>query len=335
MLRRPCRVSRRTACVAGLTLLAAARAVFAQTAAARVARVSFLLEPPVDGPIEQGVVAPFRSGLKEHGYVEGVNLVLTLRSAEGRNAALPDLASELLRAPPDVLVTAFPAAILAAKKATQSVPIVALSVDNPVEMGLAQSMAKPGGNITGISSWGLEMLAKRLQLIRELVPSARVVGVLGHPASGFDPRKMPLATYEHAIKAKIRTYGSAGPADMAGVFDAMTRDRVEGLLVLGDGNSYTHRERLNALCLQHRLPSVWGGRDFLTGGGLASYQSDFPAIFRRGAALVDAILKGRAPGDIPFEQATKLELVIDKRAARALGIVVPNALLLAADLVIE
>ena len=122
---------------------------------------------------------------------------------------------------------------------------------------------------------------------------------------------------------------------MAGVFDAMTRDRVEGLLVLGDGNSYTHRERLNALCLQHRLPSVWGGRDFLTGGGLASYQSDFPAIFRRGAALVDAILKGRAPGDIPFEQATKLELVIDKRAARALGIVVPNALLLAADLVIE
>ena len=215
-MHRSCNVSRRTACVAGLTLLAPARAVFAQAAAARVARVAFLLEPPVDGPIEQGVVAPFRRALKELGYVEGVNLVLTVRSADGRNAALPELASELLRPPPDVLVTAFPAAILAAKKATQSVPIVALSVDNPVEMGLAQSMAKPGGNITGISSWGLEMLAKRLQLIRELVPSARVVGVLGHPASGSTRARCRWRRTSTPSRRRSAPMGRPGPPTWPG-----------------------------------------------------------------------------------------------------------------------
>lgn len=320
------------ACAAGLAWLASPRRAFAQTPA-RVARIAFLIEPPLDDAIERAAVAPFRRGLKELGYVEGTTFVLSVRSADGRNDALPSLAAELMRSAPDVLVAAFPAATLAAQKVTRTVPIVAASVDNPVEMGIARTLAKPGGNITGISSWGAEMVDKRLQLLRELVPSARTIGILVHPAALTT--KIDVAPREQALNARIRIYESNGPGDMTSVFAAMVRDRLDGLLVLADGNSYTHRERLNALCLQHRLPSVWGGRDFLTGGGLASYQSDFPAIFRRAAALVDAILKGQAPGDIPFERATKLELVIDRRAARALGVAVPKTLLLAADQVID
>jgi len=200
-------------------------------------------------------------------------------------------------------------------------------------MGLAQTMAKPSGNITGISAWGGEIVAKRLQLLRELVPAGRTFGILIHPPAITGA--LPTSRWETGINAKIRVYESNGPADMASAFAAMARDRIDGLLVLADGNSYTHRERLNALCIQHRLPSVWGGRDFLSGGALASYQSDFPAMFQRAAALVDAILKGRPPGDIPFEQASKLELVIDRRAARAIGVAVPGPLLVAADHVIE
>ena len=134
---------------------------------------------------------------------------------------------------------------------------------------------------------------------------------------------------------QIRVYEARGPDEFEAVFAAMARDGVGALVVLADANTYTNRARLNELCLQRRMPSVWGGRDFLTGGGLASYQSDIPAIFRRAATLVDYILKGRNPGEIPFEQATKLELIVDKRAARALGIAVPQTLLLAADEVID
>ncbi|MEP6874301.1 MAG: ABC transporter substrate binding protein, partial [Burkholderiales bacterium] len=141
--------------------------------------------------------------------------------------------------------------------------------------------------------------------------------------------------WERTLGIPIRAYEARGLGDFEGVFSDMARDGVGGLLVLADTNTYVHRVRLNELCLQRRMPSVWGGRDFLTGGGLASYQSDWPAIFRRAAALVDKILKGGNPAEIPFEQATKLELVIDKKAAKALGITVPQALLLSADEVVE
>jgi len=323
---------RRAACAAALACLALPCRALAQPAA-RVAKVGLLIEPSIDAAIERGVLVPFRRGMAQLGYAEGANYVLTARSAAGRNDALDGAAVELLRIEPDVVVAAFPSAAYAAKKATRSVPIVAVSVDDPVAMGLAQTMAKPSGNITGISAWGGEIVAKRLQLLRELVPAGRTFGILIHPPAITGA--LPTSRWETGINAKIRVYESNGPADMASAFAAMARDRIDGLLVLADGNSYTHRERLNALCIQHRLPSVWGGRDFLSGGALASYQSDFPAMFQRAAALVDAILKGRPPGDIPFEQASKLELVIDRRAARAIGVAVPGPLLVAADHVIE
>ena len=332
-MRRPTDVLGRRAAVAALLgWLALPRRAFAQPAP-RAGRIGFLIEPSVDAAIERGVLAPFRRGMRELGHVEGASFVLTVRSAAGKNDALDAAAVDLLRLEPDVVVAAFPSAAYGAKKATRTVPIVAVGVDNPVLTGLAESMARPAGNITGVSGWGGEMVAKRLQLLRDFVPAGRTFGILIHPPAV--PAPLPIERWEKGINAKLRVYESHGAADMAGVFAAMARDRIDGLLVLGDGNSYTHRERLNALCVQHRLPSVWGGRDFLEGGALASYQSDFPAMFHRAAALVDAILKGRAPGDIPFEQASKLELVIDRRAARAIGVAVPGPLLLAADHVID
>ncbi|MEP6875144.1 MAG: ABC transporter substrate-binding protein [Burkholderiales bacterium] len=286
--------------------------------------------------MQRAVVEPFRQGLRELGYVEGQNIVIEFRWANGKYERLRVLADELLRLDLDVMVTAFPAPALVVKEATRSVPVVAASVDDPVDMGLAATMARPGGNITGISGFAQELVAKRLQLMRQLVPTARRIGILANPNAGRpDTLESAIVEWERALGIQIRPYRAREPEEFEGVFAAMARDGVSGLVVLADANTYTHRVRLNDLCLQRRMPSVWGGRDFLTGGGLASYQSDFPAMFRRAAALVDKILKGEKPAEIAFEQATKLELVIDKRAARAFGIAVPQSLLLSADEVIE
>jgi len=316
-------------------LLASPQVIRAQVVG-RKARIGFLADMPLDPVVQRAVVEPFRQGLRELGYAEGQNIAIEFRSADGKHERLPELANELLQLQLDVLVAAFPAPALVAKNATRTVPVVAVGVDNPVDMGLAVTMARPGGNITGISSWGGELVAKRLQIMRELMPTARRFGIL------FNPNVIPRAElesgivkWERTLGTPIRAYEARGPGDFEGVFAALARDGVDGLLVLADANTHTHRIRLNELCLQRRMPSVWGSRDFLTGGGLASYQSDWPAIFRRVAALVDKILKGEKPAEIPFEQASKLELVIDKKAAKALGITVPQALLLAADEVIE
>jgi putative ABC transport system substrate-binding protein len=302
----------------------------------RKARIGFLAEPPADQVMLRTVVEPFCQGLRELGHVEGQNLSIEFRWAEARHERLAGLASELLQLDIDVLVAAFPAPAVVAKNATRSLPIVAVGVDDPVAMGLAATMASPGGNVTGISSWGLELLAKRLQLLRDLVRAARRVAVLLNPNAGQrNDLERRFADWERSLGADIRVYEAREARDFEALFAAMARDRVDGLVVLADANTYTHRMRLNELCIQRRVPSVWGGRDFLTGGGLASYQSDFRAIFRRAATLVDKILKGAKPAEIPFEQATKLELIVDLKAAKALGITVPQALLLGADEVIQ
>ena len=329
------RLKRRAACAALLPLLTLPHSGFAQVVG-RKARIGFLIEPPIDSSLQKAVLEPFRQGLRQLGYVEGQNVVLDVRSADGKFDRLPELVKELLRLEPDVLIAAFPAATMAAKDATRTVPVVATSVDDPVVTGLAVTMARPGGNITGISSFSQEVLAKRLQLVHELVPNVRLIGVLinpnAGPSTGLDAR---IATWERMLGTRIRVYEARGPDDFEGALAAMARDQVGGLVVLADGNTYTHRVLLNQLCLDRRMPSVWGGREFLTGGGVASYQSDFPAMFRRAAALADKILKGDKPAEMPFEQATKLELVIDKRAAKALGITVSKARLMSADVVLE
>jgi putative ABC transport system substrate-binding protein len=327
---------RRLACAVFLLVVPAASSrTFAQIVA-RKARIGFVIEPPIDDAIQRSLIGSLRQGLRELGQIEGQHYVLELRSANGNRDALPEVIDEILKLPLDVLVAAFPATARVVRRATTSVPVVAVAVDNPVETGLAETMPRPGGNITGISSWGTELVAKRLQLLRDLLPTAKLVGVVaGREGATQSLLDAGMLEWGRALGLQVRVYEARDLKESEAAWKAMVRDGIAGVIVLADTNTYTNRARLNALCLKHRLPSVWGGRDFLTGGALASYQSDFPAIFKRAATLVDAILKGAKPGEIPFEQATKLELVIDMRAARALGIVVPNALLLAADQVIE
>ena len=298
----------------------------------RVARIG-ILSGLAPGASALRIYEPIRQRLAELGHVEGRNLEIDYRFAEGKFERFPGLAAELLARTPDVLVGIGPAATFAAA-ATKSVPVVALAVNDPVVMGLAQTMARPGGNVTGVSSWGIELVAKRLQLLKELLPAVRRFGIITNPGAGvFSPAN--VARFERDLGLAIVIVYAGSPDEFDAAFATLARERVGGLVVTTDPMFYLHRARIAELCMQGRLPSVWGGRDYLEGGGLASYQSDFAEVFRRGADQIDKILKGGKPAEIPFQQATKLVLVVNLKAARALGIAMPQSLLLAADEVIE
>ena len=305
----------------------------------RKARIGFLGGTTPDPTVQRIFIKPFRQTLRELGHEEGRNLALDFRWAEGKPERLPGLAAELLALGPDVLVTMGPRPAHVAKAATSTVPIVAAAVDDPVEMGLAATMARPGGNVTGVSAWGTELVAKRLQLLKDLVPAVQRVGILANPNTLPPPSAAldrSFAEFEQRLGVKILRLQARGPDEFEAVFATLALERADGLLVLADATFYVHRARLGELVAKHRLPSVWGDKGYLVeGGGLASYQSDFSAISRRAAAMADKILKGTKPGDMPFEQATKLELVINLKAAKALGITMPQSLLLSANEVIE
>ncbi len=215
-------------------------------------------------------------------------------------------------------------------------PIVAAPVDDPVVMGLVQSMARPGSNITGISGFSGELVARRLQLLKDLVPQGKRFAVLGNP-NYLKPAGLRelLDRLEPQVGAPLSMVLAAGPEQYEAAFADMKRQRIDGVVVLADSTTWTHRARLQELFLADKLPSVWGGRDYLGEAGLASYQSDFRAIMRRAGAIAAQILKGAKPAEMPFEQATKLELVLNLKAARRLGIEVPAAVRIAADEVIE
>jgi putative ABC transport system substrate-binding protein len=328
-------IRRRLVCAAaGLPALR----VFAQGGGVnRTARIVFLGGGKPDAAIQRMAVEPFRAALRERGWIEGRNLRIDQRWAEGKLDRLPGLLDELLALRPDLLLAAFPASALAAKARGVELPVVAAGVDNPVQMGLAVSMARPGGRITGVSSYGVELLAKRIQLLRELVPGARRLGVLMNPAS-VQPAQLEAFVQRLSRDAgvAILLVPASGPDEFDAAFATLARERVEGLVVLADETFYVHRAPIAERCSRARLPSVWGGRDFIADGeGLASYQSDFRVVFERAGALADRILRGADPAEIPFEQSTKLELVLNLKAAKAMGIMVPATLRLAADEVIE
>jgi putative ABC transport system substrate-binding protein len=247
------------------------------------------------------------------------------------------MVAELLRLPPDVLVTMGPRPATVARDATRTVPVVAIFIDDPVAMGLAESLARPGRNFTGVSAFGIELIAKRLELMKQLVPAARRIGILTNPITvpsrnEFEANVRP---FERDLDIRVVIVEAKAPMEFDAAFEALARQGVDGVLVVADATFFAHRARLAELCRRHNLPSVWGGRDYLEGGGLASYQSDVPHMFRRGAYLTDAVLRGAKPAETPFERATKLELALNLKAARALGLAVPRSVLAAADLVIE
>ncbi|MEP6873318.1 MAG: ABC transporter substrate-binding protein [Burkholderiales bacterium] len=307
-------------------------------AAPRKARVAFLGGGVglADPGMQRTMANPFRQGLREAGYVEGQNLEIEWRLAEGKPERLPALLAELLAWGPDVLVTSGPRPALLAKEATRSLPIVAAAVDDPVAMGLAASHARPGGNITGVSLAFEGILPRRLQLLKDLVPEARRLGVLINPVS-LSRVDLERDFGEVARKAGVQllVFEARGPEDFDAAFAAIARERVDILAVLAEATFYVHRVRLIELSLKQRLPSAWGGRDYVEAGGLLSFQGDFATVYRRAAGQVDKILKRANPAEMPFEQSSKLELALNLRTARLLGLKVPQSVLVSADEVIE
>ena len=328
-------MKRRTLFSAAIALVVATWHSFARPAARKV-RIG-ILGSSADPVSLRYQVEPFRQGLRDLGWTEGQNLApIEFRWSEGKHERFPALIDELLRLDLDLLVTIGPRPAMLAKEATKTLPIVAIAIDDPVEMGLVANIARPGGNITGISAAFFGLLAKRLQLLKDIVPAGRRFAVVFNPITA-SPKSLAdsVPTWEAGLGVAVSLVEVRGPDDFAAAFESMVKERVNGVVFVADAMIWAQRAKLGELCLKRELPSVWGGGGYLDAGGLASYQGDWPAMFRRGAALVDKILKGTKPGEIPVEQGTKLELVVNLKGARALGITIPKSVLLSADEVIE
>ncbi len=287
--------------------------------------------------LESALVEGFREGLRESGYIEGQNIVLHYQLAEGRIDLLPALAAELVRLKVDVILTSGTPAGLAAKRATTTIPIVLAVVGDAIGAGLVPSLARPGGNITGLSALYPELEGKRLELLKEIVPRLRHVAVLMNPASPFTQVAFKeTRTAAEALRITLHPAEVRAVDDFERVFAAITNVKPDAMVVIGDRSLLIpHRARIVAFAAQHRLPAVYPLREFVDEGGLMTVGSNNVELFRRVATYVDKILKGAKPGDLPIEQPTKFELVINLKTAKALGLTIPQSLLLRADQVIE
>ena len=279
----------------------------------------------------------FRLGLRELGWIEGQNIVIDYRFAEGRLDRLPDLAAELVQLKVDVIVSLGTQGVTAAKNATKTIPIVMIGVRDPVGIGLIASLARPGGNVTGVSgSAGLAIVTKQLELLKDTSPNIRRVAILSNPANAYHQLAMnELNVAATSLGVELQLLEASGPNEFEGAFGAMAKDPVGALLVLSDVIFNDHRARLVDLAAMNRLPTAYGIRESVEAGGLMSYGPSFLEFFRRSTTYVDRILKGDKPADLPVEQPTKFELVINLRAAKTLGIEIPPTLLSRADEVIE
>lgn len=276
----------------------------------------------------------FQQGLRELGYVDGQNVIVEVRFTDGSVGQLPQLVDELVRLKANVIVASGSSAAAAAKKATSSVPIVFASVSNPVETGLVASLARPGGNITGMAFNSADLAGKRLELLRELIPGLRQVAILSHPGHPTDQVQL------EGTEVAARTLGMTtkplsvlSPSDFDSAFK-VARD-TDAVLYLDGPFFTTHRAQLTGLTTASRLPAVYGYREMVEAGGLMSYGPQIADFHKRAATHVDKILKGAKPADLPVEQPTKFELVINLKTAKALGLTIPPSLLARADEVIE
>jgi putative tryptophan/tyrosine transport system substrate-binding protein len=300
----------------------------------KIPRIGIL--PP--GPISERVHLwdAFRQGLRELGYTEGQNIVIETRHAAMRPALLPDLAANLVLSKVDVIVAAGDPAIYAARYATTTIPIVMVAGADPVGSGLVTSLARPGGNLTGLSALSPELSGKRLQLLTEALPGASRVAVLWNPADpakALDVRETQAAG--QALGVRLQLLEVREPEEFESAFAAMARDRAEALITLGDPLTVSHRMRIVDLAAKSRLPTMYDVREFVEAGGLMAYGPSLADLFRRAAAYVDKILKGGKPGTLPVEQPMKFELIINIKTAKALGLTIPQSVLFLADQVIQ
>jgi putative ABC transport system substrate-binding protein len=282
-------------------------------------------------------VTTFRHRLDELGYVDGHNLRLIYRSAEGLPERLPGLAAELVVMKPDVLVTGFgTVAAKAGKAAAGSIPVVFMAVGDPVGAGVVESLARPGGNVTGLSDLAAQLQGNRLQLLRELVPAASLVAVVMNPGTPYTALAYKeLEVAANIAKVNLRAFEVHSPEEVIAQIKAAGTAGAGGLVVLEDPLTVSLREEIAALTIQLRLPAIYGYREFAEAGGLMSYGTDHVAQWRRGAEIVDLILKGMKPSEIPVEQPTKFELVVNLKTAKTLNLTMPATIMVRAADVIE
>jgi ABC-type uncharacterized transport system substrate-binding protein len=319
------------------SLLVAPLAAEAQSTG-KIARIGYLSFNLATSP---HLREAFRQGLRDLGYVEGRNLVIEYRSAEGKRERLPALAAELVALKVDLIVTEAGNTVvpLAAKQAARTLPIVFAAAADPVGSGLVTNLARPGGNVTGLSNLTAELIGKRLELLTQAVPGVGQVAVLWLPgALGEHTEKEMLTEAEVAARrlgVRLQFVEARDPVDFDSAFSDMTRARAGALTLLPSNMFLREHRRLVDLAARHRLPTVYALREFVDAGGLMSYAASLTDSYRRAATYVDKIFKGAKPGDLPVEQATKFELVINLKTAKALGLTIPPSLLQRADQVIE
>jgi len=299
-----------------------------------VARVGFLGSSTFER--QRHLIAALQQALREMGHVEGQNIVLEQRYADGQLQKLPELAAELVRLQVDVLVVESAPAAHAARNATRAIPIVFTNASDPVGTGLVANLARPGGNVTGLSDFNADVVAKRMELLREAVPWASRIAVLLNPANPTNPLQLELI--RSAALARVVTllpFEARIPEDIERAFVAMRKERPDTLIVVGDPMLGSHRRTIVDLSAQERLPAIYATRPFVDEGGLMSYGAKFEDLYRRAAIYVDKILKGANPGDLPVEQPARFELVINLKTVKTLGLTIPQSLLLRADDVLQ
>jgi putative ABC transport system substrate-binding protein len=319
--------------ILALGLLVAPRAAEAQQAG-KAYRIGVLERTSM--AVNAASFDAFRRGLQELGYVEGQNLVIEYRSADGRDERFPDLATELVRLQVDLFLTRGTPAALAAKQATGTIPVVMMGTGDPVGAGLVASLARPGGHVTGLSSMVTDLYGKRIELLREMVPGlARLAGLfnMGNPALPPAWQEVELAARSLGIQPQLLDVRT--PEDLGRAFDAAISQHATALVVGLDTLTLAHRRTIADLAAQHRLPAMYAASEFVDAGGLIAYGINYPDHYHRAASFVAKIFKGAKPADLPVEQPTKFELSINLKTAKALGLTISPTLLFQAEKVIR
>jgi ABC-type uncharacterized transport system substrate-binding protein len=313
---------------AAFSFLAGARAEHP----AKVPRIGILATASRSGDFSQ----IFSSALRELGWIDGQNVLVDWKLSGGQAQRYDELAVDLVRAKTDVIIAANPNAALAARGATASIPIVMVNTADPVELGLVASLARPGGNVTGTSTLSVEVSAKQLELVSELLPGVSRLAVLSASSNPWHPNAVSaLEAGARSLGVKLTVVAVRDPGELEPAFGDFARERVEGALVLADPMTFFYRAKLAEFSIRYHVPAVYGLREYVEAGGLMSYWADSKTVYRRTAAYVDKLLKGSKAADLPVEQPTKYELVINLKTAEALGLTVPPSLLSRADEVIE
>ena len=330
-------IARRRLLIAfGAGALAAPLGAFAQQQV-KVRRIAFLAVRSRPSPTNPEVYYDaFVQGMRDLGYVEGKNLVIEWRYAEGKFERLPGLAAELVRMNPEVILTHTTPSTEALQRATSTIPIVMTSIADPVSSGFAASLARPGGNITGLSIITIDLSPKYLELLKIMVPALSRAAFLVNPGNSTHPatlKSVQAAARQRGVKVLPMDARTAEEIERG--FASMRRERADAVIIPGDGFFIGQQRQLADLAARYRLPSMYPFREYVAAGGLMSYGQNIGDFYRRAATYVDKILKGAKPGDLPIEQPTKIHLAINRKTAKALGITIPQELLIRADEVIE